>query len=204
MLASLAVCLRGIEQFSGFKIDVYEQCLWNFVNNAFETTKFWFTIDLTAILRLLKTPLVLDCSLIVLLLREKGLSPESCFESAHPRADCLYYKKKNECNGFLINAGLLNVYFIQHYHSTYFFIKKFIFSNVYISVNTKYDIRMYLYVFWLRKAPSIKCVPNWWGDWGGGHPKCVKLRIGGGSVIPHVYLRTYTISFHVFGSIFVL
>ena len=45
------------------------------------------------------------------------------------------------------------------------------------------------------------------GDIGGGkggQPKCVKLRIGGGSVIPHVYVRTYTISFHVFGSIFVL
>ena len=38
----------------------------------------------------------------------------------------------------------------------------------------------------------------------GGHLKCVKLHIGGESVTPHVYVRTYTISFHVFGSIFVL
>ena len=36
------------------------------------------------------------------------------------------------------------------------------------------------------------------------HPKCVKLRIGGGSVTLHVYLRTYTISLDVFSSIFVL
>ena len=40
------------------------------------------------------------------------------------------------------------------------------------------------------------------------HPKCVQLRIGGGGVIPHVYVRTYTlyklISFYVFGSILAL
>ena len=35
----------------------------------------------------------------------------------------------------------------------------------------------------------------------GGYPKCVKLRIGGGSITLNVYLRTYTILFHVFGSI---
>ena len=35
---------------------------------------------------------------------------------------------------------------------------------------SEYDIRMSLYVFWLRKGPSIKYVRNWWGDeeWGGG------------------------------------
>ena len=37
----------------------------------------------------------------------------------------------------------------------------------------------------------------------GGHPKCVQLRTGGGDVTPPVYLRTFTISFSVFGSIFV-
>ena len=50
---------------------------------------------------------------------------------------------------------------------------------------------------------SVKCIRNWWGDWV-GHPKCMKLHIGGGSVMPHVYIHTYTISFHVFRSIFVL
>ena len=30
------------------------------------------------------------------------------------------------------------------------------------------------------------------------------MRIGGRTVTPHVYVRTYTIFFHVFGSIFLL
>ena len=51
---------------------------------------------------------------------------------------------------------------------------------------SKYDIRMYLYVFWLRKVSSVKCVRNWWGDWG-GRPKCIKLRIGRERVPPHVF-----------------
>ena len=38
----------------------------------------------------------------------------------------------------------------------------------------------------------------------GGHPKCVQLCTGEVSVTRHVYVRTCTISFHVFGSIFVL
>ena len=50
----------------------------------------------------------------------------------------------------------------------------------------KYSIRMYLYVFWLRKGPSIKCVRNWWGDLG-GHPKCVKLHLGGASVSQNTF-----------------
>ena len=42
--------------------------------------------------------------------------------------------------------------------------------------------------FWLTKEPSIKYDRNSWGDGGTAHYK---------------YVRTYTISFHVFGSIFV-
>ena len=38
----------------------------------------------------------------------------------------------------------------------------------------------------------------------GGHPKCIQLRTGRGGVTPFEYVRTYTISFHVFGSIFCL
>ena len=40
-----------------------------------------------------------------------------------------------------------------------------------------------------------------------GHPKSVQLRMveeGGGYVTSHVYVHTYTISFHVFGNVFVL
>ena len=103
----------------------------------------------------------------------------------------------------MINAALLNVYFILHYHSIYFFIKKFIFSNVYISVNT---ISEYIYMIfgWERGHQLSMCATGRGRGTGGrmgGHPKWVKLRIGGGSVTPHVYVRTYNISFHVFGSI---
>ena len=168
-------------------------CLWTVLDNAFETAKFWFTVGLTAILCLLqrKNPTF-----------KKGLSPESCLSICH--RGLVAYKavtyKKNKCNRFLINAALLNVYFILRYHSIYFYIKKFIFFEcLYFS---KYDIGMYLYVFWLRKGSSIKCVRKWWGDWR-FHPKRVKLRIGGASVTPHVYVSTNTISFHIFGSIFV-
>ena len=38
----------------------------------------------------------------------------------------------------------------------------------------------------------------------GDHPKCGQLRTGVGGVTPYVHVLTYTISFHVSGSIFVL
>ena len=63
---------------------------------------------------------------------------------------------------------------------------------------SEHDIRISLYTFWLRKGH----VCYWWGD--GGHPKCVQLRTGEGGVMHHVYVRTYTIGFNDFGSIFVL
>ena len=44
--------------------------------------------------------------------------------------------------GFLTNAALLNVYFILQYHL--FFVKKKIFSNGYISVNTILECRSLL------------------------------------------------------------
>ena len=56
----------------------------------------------------------------------------------------------------MINAAFLNVYFILQ--SIYFSVKKFIFSNVYISVNTIFGC-LYMF-FWLRKRPSIKYVRN--------------------------------------------
>ena len=36
---------------------------------------------------------------------------------------------------------------------------------------SEYDIRMSLYLYWLRKGPLIKYVHNWLGD-GGNHAKC--------------------------------
>ena len=35
----------------------------------------------------------------------------------------------------------------------------------------------------------------------GSHPKCVQLRTGGGGVTPYVYVRTYTVSFHVLAAL---
>ena len=86
--------------------------------------------------------------------------------------------------------------FILSYTTIYFFIKKSIFSNVYISVSTLFECLHML--FWLRKGPSIKYVHNW--------QLVVKVVVdtGRGCVMSHMYVPTYTISFHVFGSIFVL
>ena len=58
-------------------------------------------------------------------------------------------------NGFFIGTALRNVYFILHYHL--FFRKEFFFECLYFS---EYDIRMFLFVFWLRNRPSIKYVRN--------------------------------------------
>ena len=64
-------------------------------------------------------------------------------------------------------------------------LKKFIFSNVYVSINTIFEC-LYMF-FWLRKGPSIKYLRKWWWDgWS------LKIRAA-----------AYN-SFHVFGSIFVL
>ena len=49
--------------------------------------------------------------------------------------------------GFLINAVLLNVYFTLHRY--YFFVKKLIFPNVYISVNKIFEC-LYLFFGWER------------------------------------------------------
>ena len=86
-------------------------------------------------------------------------------------------------------AGVL--FFAKYSTLPYFFVKKnFFFECLYFR---EYDIRISLYVFWLRKGPSVKCVLNWWGRC---HPNYVQLCNGEGGVMTHVYVRTYTISFH--------
>ena len=47
--------------------------------------------------------------------------------------------------------------FISYYAIIYFFVKNFLFECLYFSA---YDIRMYLFVFWLRNRPSIKYARN--------------------------------------------
>ena len=84
----------------------------------------------------------------------------------------LLYKIQLTCSivGFLINAALLNVYFILHYHL--FFRKEFYFSEcLYFSED---NVPMFLCVFWLRKEPSIKYLHNSLGS--GDHSKCLQLR----------------------------
>ena len=92
----------------------------------------------------------------------------------------------------------MNVYFILHYR---LFFRKEIYSLecFYFS---EYDIRMFLFVFWLRKGQPIKYVRNWRGYVWPSKMRTTGYR--GRGVTPHVYLRTYAITFHVFGSILVL
>ena len=54
---------------------------------------------------------------------------------------------------------LLSWIFSSSYTTFYFFTKTFIFSNVYISVNTIFEC-LYM-LFWLRKGSLIKYVRNW-------------------------------------------
>ena len=91
--------------------------------------------------------------------------------------------------GFLINAALLNVYFTLHRY--YFFVKKFIFPNVYISVNKIFEC-FYLFFGWER-----------------GHQLSTYATAWGWRVIQKVYSCVQVegvsrLSFHVFGRIFVL
>ena len=97
--------------------------------------------------------------------------------------------------GSLINAALLDFYFILHYH---FFLNLFFWMFIFQWMR----IRISLYVFWLRNRPLIKYVRNCWGD--GHHPKRAQLRTGEGDVTPCVCVQTHTIYFHVFGSIYLL
>ena len=61
---------------------------------------------------------------------------------------------------------------------------------------SEYETRMLLFVFWLTNRSSIKYVCNW--GHGGGHPKCVQVRTGGGGVssLMCTCALTCTYSFH--------
>ena len=83
--------------------------------------------------------------------------------------------------------------FISCYTTIYFFVKKFIFSNVYVPVNTIFEC-LDMFFDWDR-GNQLSTYATGRGT--GGHPKWVQLRTGGGGLTPHVYVRTYTISFHV-------
>ena len=53
------------------------------------------------------------------------------------------------CFSLILLPGM----FVSYYIIIYFFVKNFFFECLYFS---EYDIRMFLFVFWLRNRPSIK------------------------------------------------
>ena len=55
---------------------------------------------------------------------------------------------------------LLSWMFISSYTTIYFFVKKIFLKCLHFS---EYNIRMSLYLYWLRKGQSIKCIRSWWG-----------------------------------------
>ena len=83
---------------------------------------------------------------------------------------------------------LLPGMFISYYTIIYFFVKNFFFECLYFS---EYDIRMFLFVFWLRNRLSIRYIRNL-------HMYVYWCVLRGRGITLHVYVRTYTISFHVF------
>ena len=101
-------------------------------------------------------------------------------------------------NSSLYQLYLLNVYFIVHYHL--FFAKKFIFSNVYISVNTIFEC---LYTFLVEKGAINPVRMQLVGRWGviQNMHSCIQEKEGATS---HVCVRNYTIFFHVFWQHFCL
>ena len=86
---------------------------------------------------------------------------------------------------------LLSWMFISSYTAIYFFVKKFIFSNAYISVNTIVEC-LYMSFGWERGHQLSTYATD--GEMG-GHPKCVQLPREGGGVTTHMYVRT-DMSFH--------
>ena len=89
---------------------------------------------------------------------------------------------------------LLTGMFISSCTTIYFFVKKFFFSNVYISVNTIFECS-YLYFGWEIGHPLSMYVTR---GMEGGHPKYVQVRTLGEGITSHMYVRTYTIFFCVF------
>ena len=87
---------------------------------------------------------------------------------------------------------LLSWMFILSYTTIYFFVKKFIFSDVYISVNTIFEC-FYMFFGW-EVSHQLSLLTTSGGM--KGHPKCIQPLTGGGGVTPHVFERTYTVSFH--------
>ena len=101
---------------------------------------------------------------------------------------------KHNCHcviGFLINAALLNVYFILHYHL--FFGKEIYFSEC--SYSSEYNIRMYSYVL-VEKGAINFVLTQLFGD-GRGSSK-MRAATCRGRGCHSSCVRTH-FSFHIFG-----
>ena len=97
---------------------------------------------------------------------------------------------------------LLPWMFISSYTTIYFFVKIFFFECLYFS---EYDIRMFLFAFWLRNRPSIKYVRNW-GNGGGSSKICTGAYRGRGvSCLTCTYaLSLFLFMFLSYGVLFYL
>ena len=81
---------------------------------------------------------------------------------------------------------LLSWMFISCYTTIYFFVKKFIFSNVYVLVNTIFEcLDMF---FGCHRGNQLSTYATSRGT--SGHPKWVQLRTRRGDLTPHAYVRT--------------
>ena len=69
---------------------------------------------------------------------------------------------------------LLSWMFISSYTTIYFFVKKFIFSNIYISVNTIFEC-LYMFFGWERVHQISAYTTG--GEIREGHPKWVQMRM---------------------------
>ena len=88
---------------------------------------------------------------------------------------------------------LLPGMFISYSTITYFFVKN-VFSNVYISVNTIFECS-YLSFGWQIGHPLSMYVTRWMEGVIQNDNRCIEGKRG---ITLQVYIRTYTISFHVF------
>ena len=81
--------------------------------------------------------------------------------------------------------------FISCYTTIYFFVKKFIFSNVYVPVNTIFEcLDMF---FDCDRGNQLSTYATGRGT--GGHPKCVQLRRGGRDLC---IMDTYALTLSLF------
>ena len=82
---------------------------------------------------------------------------------------------------------LLSRMFISSYTTIHFFLKKLIFSNVYILVNKIFEC-LYMFFSWERGHQLSTRITG--GGMGESHPKYVQLRTEGGVLTPNVYVRS--------------